>query len=300
MRFVAAAWLAIALSKGPAAGQRTHLRLTEAFAISLPDTLQIGSIAVRDSQELLAWAPTQSVVLHIVRGERSAFGAGRLQLPVGAAFVDGGCEVVDAQRRGIVSFDADGAEREFRPIAVTGALVNAVRTPAAWFVGVNSSSEGYTLLRVLGDSISVLARLPADPSAGAVLREAQLAPDGDGVLLTDVHAPFTTQRISAGGSVLGTLEPGLPAAASARAKWVPLPALSLGDGFVQVLADLTSDLRDLVVFDAEGRVLRRTRIEVPLAFVASVPAQHLLVGSRAIDGRELVGYRWEWEREGSP
>jgi hypothetical protein len=294
--------LACALAALPAsaASQAAHLRLTESFSYPIPDTLQVRSITLHGPTDLLAWGPNQNIVLHLVGGEGRVLGAGRLQLPVGAAFVDGGYEVVDAQRRSIVSFDVDGAEREFRPIAVNGALVNAVRTPAAWFVGVNSSTEGYTLLRVLGDSVRVLARLPADPSAGAVLREAQLAPDGDGVLLTDVHAPFTTQRISAGGSVLGTLEPGLPAAASAQAKWVPLPALSLGDGFVQVLADLTSDLRDLVVFDAEGRVLRRTRIEVPLAFVASVPAQHLLVGSRAIDRRELVGYRWEWEREGSP
>jgi hypothetical protein len=300
-RFVVLACFVAALVPRSAASQQpAHLRLTEAFAHPLPDTLQVGSIAVGGPDELLAWAPNQDVVLHMVHGEQRALGVGHLQLPVGAAFVDGGFEVVDAQRRGVVSFAADGAERGFRAISATGALRNAVRTPAGWFVGVNSLAEGYSLLRLLGDSVQVLARLPADSSPNAPLREAQLAPDGDGVLMTDVRAPFATLRISADGRVLGTLQPGLPAAGGPRAKWVPLPALTLGDGFVQVFADLSSDLRDLVVFDAGGRVLRRTRVEVPLAFVASVPSLRLLVGSRAIGARELVGYNWEWEREGSP
>ncbi|HVG44494.1 MAG TPA: hypothetical protein VM890_07185 [Longimicrobium sp.] len=297
---VLACFVVALLPRSAAAQPPAHLRLTETFAHPLPDTLQIGSIAVGGPDELLAWAPNQDVVLRLVRGEQRALGVGHLQLPVGAAFVDGGYEVVDAQRRGVVSFAADGSERGFRPIASTGALRNAVRTPAGWFVGVNSSAEGYVLLRLMGDSARVLARLSADTAANAPLREAQLAPDGDGVLMTDVRAPFTTLRVATDGRVLGTLQPGLPAAGAAGAKWIPLPALALGDGFVQVFADLASDLRDLVVFDAEGRVLRRTRVEVPLAFVASVPSLRLLVGSRAIGARELVGYRWEWEREGSP
>jgi hypothetical protein len=284
----------------PAAPQAAHLRLTESFAYPVADSLQLSSIALGGIGELLAWGPNQGSVVHITRGERRVLGAGHLQLPVGAAFVDSGYEVVDAQRRGVVSFGPDGAEVGFRPIAASGALVNAVRTPAGWFVGVASSADGYVLLTLRGDSARAVARLLPDLAAGAALHEAQLSPDGDGVLLTDLHAPFETQRISPDGRVLGTLQPGAPAPAAVPAKWVPLPALSLGGGYVQVLADLTSDLRDVVVFDAAGHVLRRTRIEVPLAFVASAPAQHLLVGSRAIGARELVGYRWEWEREGSP
>jgi hypothetical protein len=300
MRSAAGVCALLLLLPAPATSQPAHLRLTEAFAVALPDTVHVASIAALGPDELLAWAPNQAAVLHVVRGEPGMFGARELRLPVGAAFVDGGYEVVDAQRRGVVSFAADGSERGFRPIAAEGALRNAVRTPAGWFVGANSSTAGYVLLGLRGDSVHLLARLPADTSVGAQLREAQLAPDGDGVLMTDVRAPFTTLRVSADGAVLGTLQPGRPEPSPAGAKWVPLPALALGDGFVQVFADLVSDLRDLVVFDAEGRVVRRTRVEVPLAFVASVPSQHLLVGSRAIGARELVGYRWEWEREGSP
>lgn len=297
---VLAGAVAVLLPAAARAQGTAHLRLHEAFAYPFPDSLRIVSMVAREPDELLAWAPNQGAVLHVVHGTVTAVGAGHLRLPVGAAFVDGGIEVVDAQRRGIVAFAADGAERGFRAIDADGAVRNAVRTRAGWMVGLSSARDGYRVLNLAGDSAREVARIPADTSVGAELREGQLASDGDAVLVTDTHAPFTTRRVPDDGTTAATLEPGLPADSVEGAKWVPLPMLALGDGYVQVLADVTSDRRVLVLFDAAGRVLRQTRLAVPLAFVTTVPGLHLLVGSRAVGARELIGYRWEWEREGSP
>ncbi len=73
-----------------------------------------------------------------------------------------------------------------------------------------------------------------------------------------------------------------------------MPALLLDSGFVQTIADLRSDRRSLLLFGSDGRFIRSTQLDIPMAFVSADPMAHRLIALRDIDERELVEYRWRW------
>jgi hypothetical protein len=167
-------------------------------------------------------------------------------------------------------------------------------------VGTSSVDSGFALSRVAPEGTYAITRIAPPADRGVPLLEMQLSAAGDEVLLSDTRAPFTTLRLGPDGELRGRLEPGTPPGNGPGARWFPLPVVALDTGYVQVIADLASDARELVVFGADGRLLRTTRIELPLAFVSTVPGRRVLLGSRALGVREVVEYRWEWESDGKP
>lgn len=75
-------------------------------------------------------------------------------------------------------------------------------------------------------------------------------------------------------------------------RWVALPTLALKSGFLQMLSDIRSDRRLLLLYDSEGRITATRELSLPLGLTASNPAKHLLFGVRTMAGDEFIAYRW--------
>jgi hypothetical protein len=285
--------------RGGAQEGAATLRLTERFSTAVPDSLEVSSIAAsEDGRQLLLWTATRPVLTLLRGGVLSSIGRGAVAVPAGAAFVgrEGDrVEVVDAVGPSLVTLSlVDGSHVE-RPLAVPGTIYNAVRARDGWYVGAVDSQGSYAVYRMGSHGAVPVYRAPADSLGDGVVHGAQLSAVDDDVLITDVRPPFTSVRVDGNGKPSLSFHPaGDPAEPGRAARWFPMPVVPLGDGFLQVLTDLASDERLLVAFDRTGRVLRRSSLALPVGFVVSVPSRQLLVGSRSIDAREIVGYTWSW------
>lgn len=80
--------------------------------------------------------------------------------------------------------------------------------------------------------------------------------------------------------------------------WVGMGVFALDAGFVQILADLGSDRRHLLVYDAGGAFKRRRAINVPFGILDTVPDRRELLALRRTDRVELLTYRWSWSSTG--
>ena len=79
---------------------------------------------------------------------------------------------------------------------------------------------------------------------------------------------------------------------SVEGRWVALPALEVEDGFLQMLADLTSDHRVLVLYDRNGELVNAVPIEAPIGLAASNVESRTLMAVRRLNRMELVCYGW--------
>lgn len=123
-----------------------------------------------------------------------------------------------------------------------------------------------------------------------------------GILVTQRIAPFTVQRVFADSTV--DAEPDFVRARATRddrlitqfsdstlRRWVSLPAVAIGDGYLQTLADVKSDERRLIFTDGStGDWIARV-VNAPMGFLASDPAEAIAIAIRRIDVQEVVVYQ---------
>jgi hypothetical protein len=75
---------------------------------------------------------------------------------------------------------------------------------------------------------------------------------------------------------------------------VSLGTLALDHGYLQTIADLKSDLRVLVLYDTDGRVIRQSRLDVAIGMQYSIPARRLLLAAVRTNESQLIVYQWHW------
>ncbi|WP_428104006.1 hypothetical protein [Candidatus Palauibacter sp.] len=79
--------------------------------------------------------------------------------------------------------------------------------------------------------------------------------------------------------------------------WVGTGVFALDSGFVQVLADLESDRRHLIIYDSLGAFRRRTILDVPFGILHTLPHRQELLALRRTDRLEILTYRWSWQSD---
>lgn len=146
------------------------LRLAERFSTTIPDSLEVSSIAAsEDGGLLLLWAPTRPVLTLLRDGVISMIDRGVVTVPAGAAFVGrqgDTVEVVDAVRSSLVVVSlADGSHAE-RPLVVPGTIYNAARSRAGWYVGSVDSQGNYAVYHLAAGGARAVFRIPADSLDG--------------------------------------------------------------------------------------------------------------------------------------
>lgn len=160
----------------------------------------------------------------------------------------------------------------------------------------------WRILRVGSDGTLLLDGVRVDGSAGlgTLLGPADhlwVRRTGKHWMVTRLFPPFWAAKVDPEQSrVLTVLEP-LPLEYSMTdgrpLRWVAMPVVGLGsDGFLQVVSDVQSNNRILFRFSANGKIVGKTELTSPLAFVASEQSRHRLWALRSLDQVELVEYTW--------
>lgn len=275
-----------------AAIDHPRLQLDEDLVIAVPDSQPLLGVATGVDGRLVAWSRNGAYLLSRTEAaERipvSFAGA-----PAGGAFgTDDILEFVDPAAA-VVRHSTTGGERAGRPLPSGLRVVEAVRTERFGWVAAGVDADGQYRIQPLDGSPWWVIR--PDTLRGGVLAPYRLAAARDGVLLTEAEPPFRTWRVGpeGAGDPFAPTGSGYPESSGVQ-RWVSAPVVEIGDGLVQTLADLASDRRVLVLYDRDGRELRKTVVGVPMALVGVTADGRHLVGVRNLGTPEVVLYRWGW------
>ena len=118
-----------------------------------------------------------------------------------------------------------------------------------------------------------------------------------GTVVSARRFPFAwslREDAESGGAAAGRV-PTADAGLYEEGAWLGAGVFALDAGFLQVLADLESDRRHLILYDAAGARVRRYEMDVPFGILATAPSSRRLLAVRRTDRVELVTYRWAWE-----
>jgi hypothetical protein len=73
--------------------------------------------------------------------------------------------------------------------------------------------------------------------------------------------------------------------------------MPLDRGYIQTIADLRSDHRTLLLYAADGRFIRSSQLEVPMAVVSTDPQSERIIAVRDVGRQEVAVYKWRWRPE---
>jgi hypothetical protein len=77
--------------------------------------------------------------------------------------------------------------------------------------------------------------------------------------------------------------------------WASLPVVLVDGGFIQTLADLSSDRRVFIVYGPDGETLSARPLDVPLGLLGSISSPPRIYGARRTNILEIVEYSYRWD-----
>jgi hypothetical protein len=293
------AFLSLAVTTGAVAQECSSgtLTLEARAAVTLPITYGVDGVVTGPDAEVALWS---------AEGELFRFAAdGRerhRQLPLGlhtagVALEGEAVRLLDGWTGREYLLDADTLPPPSDSIAlgVGETIDRAVRLGGVWLIGIrHAPSREY---RVVSGG-RVLFRSAAGTEVRTTPRY-HLTRSGEGVLLTNLIAPFDVLRLSATGAI-DTLVREAASALTGRITpdalphWRALPAIELDCGLLLTLTDLTSDARLLLRFGVDGGLVRVVALDAPLGLIMRLPGERSLLAARRAGGLELVWYTWRW------
>lgn len=304
------AWI---VANGRVSAQAGRLAMTESGKHVLPAHVFVrgGALSPRGDASLF-WSGDTVWIASARHAEVHAVCRERVRAPLGAAFVstppagrapvieiiDGGVEGEDEPR--LIRF-SDG---QCRATVWSGPDPNQplARDANGWvFVGGTgpgapngTPTTRVSLVRGGGTPFSPSGvDLPIAWSDSAAI---SVSTGPRGIIVSSRHFPFVWSTAADGGArpVTGRVPAGNePYYASDP--WVGTGVFALDSGFVQVLADLASDRRHLVIYDSSGAFKRRRVIDVPFGILDAAPDRRQLLALRRTDRVEILTYEWTWQ-----
>jgi hypothetical protein len=287
-------------------GRTGVLELHEQFRVALPEDFLLADAIVADEDRLVAWDKSGRQIVIVSPTESRVLRLPGLHRIVGGAATRDRLEIAEAFTHTIQRIDIrTGQVHEVRRLPDIGPIVSAVLVDSIWTFAVSASRDRVDLIGVSfsGETARVVSRRGIqleEPSAkdGSQRAELALRTDGQTVVASMLNAPFAVVVLNASGAsapwTAAVPTTGRPLTEKEQPFWVALPTILLSGGSVQTIADLRSDTRLMVVRDVRGRVLRQTRVDAPIGFVAASRRQSLLFAAARVNGFEIIAYRWSW------
>lgn len=199
----------------------------------------------------------------------------------------------DLIRRSVVNLDTLGhrvAEQRY-PLPFEPAAATYVA--AYWFVA-GRDRDGHPLVMRLAETSATQLPLPARLRHD-LEHEWHLSAGNEGLLITQITSPFEVTELDINdGRVIARFAPTDPAVRLGDDSWVSMAVVRIGDGYLQTLADQTTDRRLIIVYDNRHRVRTMKSLTAPFGIVSSSPEKGVLVGGRWTKGPEYVLYTWNW------
>lgn len=281
-----------------------QLRLDELQSLSVPSTFEVSGADRDATGRIVTWQAGSGKVLEWNRRSWTTVCRGVAGRVLAAAIVDTSStiEIVDAKGPRVLR------QRRGKPCVVITSLprteaIAAVRWHNEWIVAT-IDQRGDRQLRSITGNGTVHSFL--DGSGTIPLRNAHLTPGTQGIIVAADSWPFEHELI--GPSVVDPKH-GTP---FVREQWLvvdgdtleaphttALAIHELDDGYIQVVADLRSDMRVLTLLDSALRPVKARALDAPLGVLATYPATQTLLAVRRTRGLEIVVYRWRWLNSGN-
>lgn len=308
------AWIA---ANGPVSAQESRLVMTESGRHVLPAHVVVrgGALSPRGDASLF-WSGDTVWIASTRHAEVRAVCPESVRAPLGAAFVstppagrapaieiiDGGVEGEEGPR--LIRF-SDG---QCRDTAWSGPdpSLSMARDASGW-VAVSGTGPGapngtaatrVSLVRGGGTPFATpFSTSDVDlPIAWSDSAAISVSSGSRGIIVSSRQFPFAWSTAADGDN--------RPAAGRVPAgnesyygndPWIGTGVFALDTGFVQVLADLASDRRQLVFYDSSGAFKRRRVIDVPFGILDTAPDRRQLLALRRTDRVEILTYEWIWQ-----
>jgi hypothetical protein len=285
-------WHGATLSATPI-GQHQSFALEELEAIQLPEAAVIIQGTLSDNGTAVIWGPRDAWLLQ--DGTARPLCDDPLPLVLGAAVNASGNWTVITGTSGptLVSASSDGCAR--RPVQWSADRISAAVHVGGEWLAITSggrmlsiSGSGGTTPRgqLKGLSLSVL-RSTSDTLP------VWLAPAGDKMILGVRTPPFTWVYRDRLQEVFA-VNPLQLDIATAEREMISTGVLSVEGGFLQVLGDMTSTKRHLVLFNEAGSPVRTSEIPIPFGILATNVHSSTLLALRRTDRLEVVLYGYSW------
>lgn len=302
------AWIA---SNGRVSAQAGRLVLTESGRQVMPGHVLVrgGALSPRGDASLL-WSGDTVWVVSIRQAEPRAVCPERVRAPLGAAFVGtaaaGGASIIEIIDGGVAGDEPRIirlSDDQCRATAWSGPdpRLSTARDATGW---VSASGMGLgepngipttrvSLVKGGGTPFSPPGvDLPITWSDTAVI---SVSSGPRGIIVSSRHFPFAWSTAGGGDRTVAGRIPAGNETYYASDPWVGTGVFALDSGFVQVLADLASDRRHLVIYDSSGAFRRRRVIDVPFGILDTAPDRRQLLALRRTDRVEIVTYEWTWQ-----
>lgn len=277
------------------------IRMTEALAVPIPEAFPVSNAWTQGNGEVYLLSSTRPHVIAYRNSRLENLGQHYLLRPIGIAAgrLPGSVAVVDGDRRTIVTMQEGRIVFE-EAWDLPARAEAAVRTSAAWFIMGRDSLDDFVLFKLDPDRGGLpIYRVGRRAQKGRTALLPHLGKAGANVIVTSPEPPFRTVVVSPEGGLLRRFESiaasHFGADSGERQQWVAVATVQIADVYVQTLADLRSDRRELLVFDKDGRFVRRSTIHVPIGLGSTEAEGNFLLGVRRIPMQEVVLYRWHLE-----
>lgn len=280
------------------------LELTEVFARTIPDTFALAGAIGTPSGLVVLRALNQSYILILdEHTELSMIDVGLPRPPVGVGLRnDSTLEVVDGSR--VVRVLLHGATKHEEWLDLPVVPSAGARASSGWLFAGMKTDSAFAVFYVPDEGEPRwVCDFNRAHGSNRTVGTVHITAVGDVFIATRLNFPFNTVTLSVRPWKTETFEPASDGAIALLMKrlspapeWISLPTVKLDRGFIQTLADLHSDARVLLLYNDDGQIVRQTRLDVPMGFIAAIPERHLLIAARSVNQMEVVGYRWSWRR----
>lgn len=291
-----AGFLGTGCGGGVSVDSPSRLELEEVWSAPFPPGFIVRG-ATGDSSRVIFWADSLDYVMEWTLDN----GLRPLQAPTSHRWLAAaplGESLVFLDRAAI----RGGLGEELADSSAPLALEDVDIVGGRWFLAMRDTG-GVTLLAPVADSgwRPVFSyRTPMGPHRPR--REGLIVTsDGSSMVASSRYFPFTNYGITPDGEITSVFAP-IPAAERAdgsgglprKMRMISTGTFAVGEGFVQVLSDPFALERLIITYDASGRLMRTTSLQVPFGFVAAVPKHGVLLAVRRLENTELAAYRWTW------
>ncbi len=267
--------------------------------VAVPRGMQIGGAQLLGDHDLLLWS-SSSAKIWLHRGE----GIDTLELPdsllIVKAFlsVDGHLEVIDARSRSINEYDhgSKPVRRSRCSIPLLDIWTAKRSRDGSWSVaGFDSHGRPQLAISRRGacgswsvvsfDSGAIGSPFTSESGTAVSYRDPKRGID---------WLDSTGRRVKAVAPDSAELfRMGLSQHDSAST-WVATEAVEIQNATLQVVADVKSDRRKLVLRDSLGRVLKTSEVQAMWSIVDHDTKSQRIVAAHKSDKLELLVYNWRW------
>lgn len=274
------------------------LHLDVRYELPLPEASSVRGGVIDDSGRLAVWGGHSMWVFHVRFGDHLA--------PTEIAMPESEILAVRFDERGAVALlvTPEGAVTLSRILPDSSRISRwilplkpevACACQGRWYIGGRDQNGFFRVYRLLSAERYLL--VGSATHAAVAVTPYFLSCLGSDITVTEVLPPFETRALSP-ESALPAVRPDLDSTGFGTVgapAWVSSPLFTLRRQFLQVLSELRSDRRLLILYDETGRELRRRALDAPFGILATNDSLQVLLGTRRLKQTEVIIYSWRWD-----